>query len=147
MTNGHREAQEKFLALGHALGFGVSRTWTQRNPTDGVWYVDVGGLRDNRMPLVAAEVVVSEGKKSLRGSISTLEQVSPALAVIIVQDDEIRRRLIRQGVCTEAAKKQCDHVRHIAESECLIGRQRFEIWSYGELHRRHAVMTKSTKID
>jgi len=90
MRSGHHEAQVLFERLGQQLGYRARRSWTRQYPTDGVWLLDASHVGFDELPVAALEVVVSETGKALRGSISTLEMVSPALGILLVQDQEIR---------------------------------------------------------
>jgi hypothetical protein len=137
VREGHREASELFLALGQALGYRVRRTWSRELPTDGVWMSASGEPVTPELPLVAVEVLVSEGSKSIKGSIGVLTAVSPALGILLVQEEEIRRGLIRHGCPT------CKIVRSIARQreslDALVSRsaQRLDVWSFAQLRRRY----------
>jgi hypothetical protein len=137
MTEGHREMITHFSQLGRNLGYTVRPTFEQAWPTDGVWLcrsVEAAGLP--AIPVVAAECLVSERGKTLSGSVMTLEMVSPALAVIIVNDEEIFRGMIRSGGCEAdvAARLATDRTR--LEALTSKSRQRFAIWKMSELRRR-----------
>src|SRR5438034_223345 len=95
---GHGEAQQMFLEMGRTLEFEVRSTFSRELPTDGCWFVStsMGGLE--RLPVAALEVAVSEYGKTIAGSIATLEAVSPALGILVVQTDEIARGLVRGGM-------------------------------------------------
>src|SRR5262245_12601619 len=97
MRNSHRQAQEMFLELGRLQGFAVRRQFSIAYPTDGVWLTKAGHGEEAGLPIAAIEVVVSESPKTILGSIATLENVSPAIAIVLVHEDEISRRLLRLG--------------------------------------------------
>lgn len=143
MRTGHREAQEKFLSTGRLLGHEVRRSFDRRWPTDGVWMTRASDGIAGGLPLVAIEVLVSEGPKTLRGSLGVLEAVSPALGVLLVQEDDIARRLRVRG----ASEAQiAAHLRrmhdHINEYRASV-RQRTAVWTYQQLLRQHELIVAS----
>jgi len=137
MTLGHARAQRLFQELGNALGYRASLIWTPRLPTDGVWLTrtDNGGI--GVVPVAALEVIVSEGAKSMRGSIAVLSNVSPALGVLLIQEDEIRRRLIRKGHPELRVEQSIERQTEWLGAEIQKAQQRLVIWTYAELARRH----------
>jgi len=139
MRSGHREAQMQFERLGRQLGYRCRRSWTRQHPTDGVWLLDTPQVGFDELPVAALEVVVSETGKALRGSISTLEMVSPALGVLLVQDHEIRRGLIRAGASPEAAAQHVSRLLAAAEADLARCRQRIALWTFDQLQRRTRV--------
>ena len=144
MRSGHHEAQVMFHQLGRCLGYRCQRTWTREHPTDGVWLLDSPHLGQDVLPVVALEVAVSEGGKALRGSIATLEIVSPALGVLLVHDQEIRRGLIRAGAIPEAATAHAQRLLASAATDISRSRQRIALWTFAQLCRRtRLVVTNS----
>lgn len=85
------------------------------------------------IPIVATEVIVSESIKVIRGSIRTLEEVSPAIAVIIVNEGEIASKLINMGVSKEEIAKRIDKIKKFIAGETEKSCQRFEIWTEKKL--------------
>jgi hypothetical protein len=130
-----------FLAMGHALGYQARRTWSAELPTDGVWLSPAGGGPFGGLPVVALEVIVTEGPKTVKGSIQTLAAVSPALGLVCLQEEEIRRGLIRRGIGPQEVE------RRLARQQDQIGEQlrrcphRIELWSFGQLRRRYRLIT------
>ena len=134
VRHGHREAQDMFLELGTALGFDTARTYTRAHPTDGVWIFgrDTGMLRG--LPAVAVEVLVTESSKAIAGSVHRLEIVSPVLGILVVHEEEIRRRLTRVGasdahIAAAIARDALaidDHIHH--------SKQRLQRWTFAQLH-------------
>ena len=98
MTKGHKDAQELFARLGQSKGFEVRRTHSQTLHSDGIWLVRDPIFPLRQIPLAAIEVIVSESTKSMRGSIGVLEEISPAVAIILLQEEEIRKRNIKKGI-------------------------------------------------
>ena len=143
MRPGHREAQNLFLSTGRRLGFHPKLTWTREYPTDGVWLTPERGPAVPHLPVVALEVVVSESPKSVRGSIATLEAVSPALGVLLIQEEEIRRGLIRRGFNCEEAAERLRRVKEGADAFIRTSRQRLERWSYRRLQSLSNLTTKT----
>lgn len=136
MRTGHQKAQAMFQALGAALGYVTARTWSRALPTDGVWLsqTDNGGL--GILPIAALEVVVSEGVKQMRGSIATLMEVSPAVGVIVLQDHEIRRGCIRDGMSADAVQRLIAHRTCWLANEVRAKSQRIVVWAFDELAAR-----------
>ncbi len=135
MRPGHREAQDLFLHLGELQGYRPQRSFSPDHPTDGVWFRDDWEL--GPVPVVAAEVIVTEGKKSMRGSIATLEAVSPAIGIVIFNDDEVRRGLVRVGrdadVIEHRLNRAVGHLKEFASTS----KQRIHVWRFEQLQRRH----------
>src|SRR5262249_919050 len=134
--------QMRFEELGQALGYRTLRTFNKSLPTDGVWLTQSDNAGIGILPVVALEVIVTEGVKQMRGSIATLAEVSAALGVLLFQDDEVGRGLIRRG-------------HSAAEAELLIARrltwlrdeahrksQRIAVWTFGELVNRHRLVCR-----
>ncbi len=137
MRPGHREAQEMFEQLGKALGYQTRRSWTRSHPTDGVW-LNPGHdtLGFGYLPVVAIEVLVSEGAKTSRGSLATLTAVSPAVGVLLVHEEEIRRGMLRKGTSSEAADAVIGARRADLLDAANRTSQRIAIWTFSQL-RRH----------
>jgi hypothetical protein len=130
MRQGHRTAQDQFLALGERHGYVTRRTYSRRFPSDGVWLTPPGhgdGLAG--LPVVALEVVVSESPKTILGSIGVLEQIAPALGVILLHEDEITRRLIRDGHSRAAVSRYLDRAQDRIDTHISSSRHRIERWS------------------
>jgi hypothetical protein len=138
LTSGHRQAQALWAQLGKNLGFRPVGSASAAHPTDGVWLPALRGPRFAAVPIAAAELIVSESRKTLRGSIVTLECVSPALAVVLVHEQEIRRRSVRRGATPAAAARQVQLLTEQATSLAAQSRQRIEVWTYERLVRRVA---------
>ncbi|MGY2127470.1 hypothetical protein [Blastococcus sp. SYSU DS0617] len=130
MRKGHRLAQDQFLALGERHGFKTRRSFTSAFPSDGVWLTRsthgdaVGGL-----PVVALEVVVSESPKTILGSIAVLERIAPSLGVLLVHEDEIARRLVRDGRSREEVSRYLEHTQARVDMHIATSRHRIERWS------------------
>lgn len=134
VRHGHREAQDMFLELGKALGFETARIYTRGDPTDGVWLFGSGAGMLKGLPAVAVEVVVSESSKAIGGSIHRLEIVSPVLGILVVHEEEIRRRLTRAGakdagIAAAIARDVLTIDEHIHHSK-----QRLQRWTFAQLH-------------
>jgi len=135
MRPGHRAAQRLFEALGRSQGFEPARTYSPKLPTDGVWF-HKGGVID-ALPVVAIEVVVSESPKLMKGSVRTLELVSPALGVLLLENEEIWRGRVRKGDSDEKATAYVARVH--AELLDLAARsgRRIEVWTISHLRKLH----------
>lgn len=147
MRRGHRDAQTAFLELGRALGYSPARTFSTRYPTDGVWYLKARDDISDGLPVAAIEVVVSESPKTMRGSVGVLEAVSPALGVLLIQEDDIARRLRRSGFDEDAVRRHLSQFSNRALDLAASVHQRVEVWTYSQLVRRHqlAVTNKPTR--
>jgi hypothetical protein len=141
MRPGHKEAQELFAAVGSRIGFDVRRTYSTAMPTDGVWLLRSPIKILHGTPVVAMEVPITESMKSLRGSVSTLEAVSPSLAMLLIQDEDIRRRLIARGASEEIADREIHSLTTKIRSLIATSRQRFEVWSVGDLRLHFRKLT------
>lgn len=137
MTQGHRGAQRLFDDMGRAFGYRVERTFSKALPTDGVWFARRTPRPEDRIPVMAIEVVVSESRKVLRGSVLTLESVSPAVGVLLIHEGEIRRRMIRGGASSTGVEARVAALHELANALVKNSRQRFEIWSHVSLERRY----------
>lgn len=146
MTTGHRRAQLLWDKLGRNLGYRPARSAGATHPTDGVWLPAASGPRFAAVPIAAVEVIVSESRKTLRGSIVTLECVSPALAVVVIHEQEIRRRTIRRGLTPAVADRQVELLTEQAKTLAGQSRQRIEVWTFARLARRMAATTPSPKL-
>jgi hypothetical protein len=132
-----------FEQLGQTLGYRCRRTWTREHPTDGVWLLDTSHLGLDLLPVAALEVAVTEGGKALRGSVATLEIVSPAFGILLVHDQEIRRGLIRAGASPAAATAHVERLLASAAADIGRSRQRIALWTFEQLDRRTRLLTKS----
>jgi hypothetical protein len=85
---------------------------------------------------------VTEGAKSIRGSVGVLEAVSPALGILILQDDDIARRLRTAGRAEEYVERSIENTKAAIEDHIKSTRQRLELWTYSQLVRSHELATK-----
>jgi hypothetical protein len=136
MTNGHKQAQRLFEIIGLSLGFKFCQNWSQSTPGDGSWLWNTCVLRDSVFPIATIEVAVSESLKRLRGSISTIELISPSLGVLLIQEEEIRRGLLRKGIEAVKAENIISNIITTMEKEVSMSKQRIEIWTMKELRAR-----------
>jgi hypothetical protein len=142
MTSGHRDAIDLWLRLGERLGYRAESIFSQKWPSDGVWILpSVPCLGLPRLPVAAAEVVVSEGAKNLAGSVSTLEVISPSLAVIVLNEEEIFRGAVRSGKGEADISVRLTAVHSRLNDLISRSKQRFEIWSIEQLRRRVSLMS------
>lgn len=140
MRAGHRAAQRMFEELGRSQGFMPRRTFSATLPTDGVWFHHRGFIES--LPVVAIEVVASETQKVMKGSIHTLELVSPALGVLLIEDEEIWRKRIRNGATEAQAASYVAHLIDTASALVKRSRQRIEVWTVSHLRKLHAIAGK-----
>jgi hypothetical protein len=106
-------------------------------PADGVWLRPEDpcvGLPE--FPVAAVEIVVSALGKTLVGSVSTLELIAPALAVVMVADDEVLRSAVRSGMREADVAALLTAVHSRLDGLISRSRQRFEIWTTEQLRRR-----------
>jgi len=85
--------------------------------------------------LAALEVANSESPKVIKGSLTTLA-VSPSLGILVIQEEDIRRRLIRTGESPEFSDKYVE--KKLADARELARKfhQRIEVWSFAQLKAR-----------
>jgi hypothetical protein len=141
MKTGHADAQYMFLAIGKALHYRTRLTWSRELPTDGVWLLPGDGYLLPEAPAVALEVAVSEGPKAIKGSIDTLAEVSPALGVLVINEDEIRRGALRNDVPTTSVERGIENRIAAACDRVSRHQQRIEIWSFKQLTCRYRLAT------
>jgi hypothetical protein len=136
MRAGHRHAQDQFLAAGSALGYRTRRTYSAEFPTDGVWLLK-DCLLGRDIGVAAIEVIVTENKKTRQGSIHVLESVSPAVGIVLLHDEEIRRGMWRDGATDSDIEREInhreEHLRRLAEQS----KQRIEVWRTANLDYVH----------
>jgi hypothetical protein len=130
-----------FLAIGRTLGYQTRLTWSRDLPTDGVWLLPGDGYLLPEAPAVALEVAVSEGPKAVKGSIDTLAEVSPALGVLVINEAEIRRCALRDGISAEFVEEQIAGRFATAHERVAKHQQRVEVWTYEQLSRRYELAT------
>lgn len=79
---------------------------------------------------------MSESPKTLRGSIVTLECISPSLAVVLVHEEEIRRQALRRALPVSAALRKTQLLSEEAADLAARSRQHIEVWTFAQLQRR-----------
>lgn len=121
-----------FLDIGHALGHEVRRTFSASQPADGVWLEGRSGILQG-LPLAAIEVLVSESPKAICGSIHRLEAISPTLGIVLVQEDEISRRLTRLGFNATRIASAIARDISLVDSCLATSKQRIQRWSFAQL--------------
>jgi hypothetical protein len=84
------------------------------------------------------EVIASESPKTTKGSIHTLELISPALGVLLVEDEEMWRRRIRDGVPHDKAAAQSTRFTNELRDLAKFSRQRIEVWTVSQLRTLHS---------
>ncbi len=146
MTNGHAVAQDSFLEIGRALGFIPRRTFSETAPTDGIWLLPMSIGRFRELPVAAIEVVASEGLKTWRGSIHTLEVVSPAVGYLLLQDEEVRRRLARSGKNDSEIEATLGRTLDQMREAVAQTRQRIEVLQMENLRYLHRLYVKKSRI-
>ncbi|HEX6509213.1 MAG TPA: hypothetical protein VF221_16415 [Chloroflexota bacterium] len=125
-----------FLAIGRAMGHEVRKSFSSTQPGDGVWLEARPGILAG-MPMAAIEVLVSEGAKEICGSVHRLEAISPVLGVIVVQEDEITRRLTRLGLNTSRIETVIANDIALVDSCLTTSKQRIQRWSFAQLKWVH----------
>ncbi|WP_182102726.1 hypothetical protein [Niallia taxi] len=146
MKLGHKDSQGLFLEMGKRLGYSPKKTYSEDLPTDGIWTIPHPLNLMDSLPVAAIEVAVSESPKTLRGSIRTLEDVSPLLAIILVHEGEITRRHIVKGGTLDSALKKISAIHNLLEREVLMSQQRFEIWTEHTLSRWYSIVHNRTTL-
>ncbi len=121
-----------FIEIGRAMSHEVRRTFSGSQPGDGVWIERRPGILQG-LPLAAIEVLVSESPKSICGSIHRLEVISPVLGIILVHEDEIRRRLTRLGLNPARIASAITRDTSLVDSCLATSKQRIQRWSFAQL--------------
>jgi hypothetical protein len=141
MHLGHISAQSMLRDIIEGRGLRFAKTFSPTLPTDGVGFAPIGLGPFADVPMVAAEVVASESPKGWRGSLHTLERVSPALAVLVFQDEEYRRRLGRRGWDVDVIERSIANTLATMNEEVAASRQRVIILTMDQLRYQHRVHT------
>ncbi len=142
MRPGHKDAQYMFERMGVTLGYETRRSWSRALPTDGVWLLPSSGeLFLPEAAAVAIEVAVSEGPKTIKGSIDILAEVSPALGILVIHEVEIRRGLVRKGVDSTVIDRRVTDSMTNALDRVSRHQQRVEVWSYAQLLNNFRLIT------
>ena len=85
------------------------------------------------LPVLAAEVVVTEGLKARRGSVATLETISPALGVLVFSEEFVARRAFLSGAGEAEAVAGVERFRGNLLDLAAGSRQRIHVWSARQL--------------
>jgi hypothetical protein len=153
VRHGHREAQDLFLEIGEGLGYVARKTYSSEHPSDGVWLLGNDSGLMAGMPAAAIEVLVSESAKSISGSIHRLESISPALAIVLLHEEEIRRRLTRLGFNDRRIDGALARDTAYIDAQIQRSKQRLQRWSFAQLqwawrqvaiHQHHNIGTGPT---
>ena len=133
MTPGHKEVQDIFLNAGEALGYKTQRAFNSYLPSDGIWLHN-NNVFSEPLPFIALEVIVSESRKSLIGSVTTLEEISPTIGILLVHDKEIHRVNARKGVDMNIIHRKIDlYLDHLTKLSNR-SRQRLVVWTFENLN-------------
>jgi hypothetical protein len=130
MRVSHRQAQDLFLALGNHRGFSVRRQYSKSYPTDGVWLTSLGREEGVEVPVAAIEVVCSESPKTILGSVATLITVSPSTGIVLLHEEEISRRMVRDGASRRDVVDYLARSAQRIDAEIATTKQRIERWSF-----------------
>jgi len=142
----HKKAQTMFKDLGEDQGFCYTPTYTQQLPTDGVWWADSPLMGEEQVPIAAIEVANSEDAKRIKGSLFILAEVSPAFGIMMIHDDDIRRRLTRMGKTQNAIDRLIKQNIVNIKSYASRFQQRIVVWTYDQLKYRHSLVKKQRFI-
>jgi hypothetical protein len=82
----------------------------------------------------------------MRGSLVTLECVSPALGILLVHEEEMRRRMVRRGTHPDIAVARIAAIREHVLELATGSRQRIEVWSFARLARRYQAATGARSL-
>lgn len=132
MHSGHRSAQRTFLHLGRLRGYVTQRSYSPELPTDGIWCPpreEFGTM----VPVVALEVAASESPKTMQGSVMVLSAVAPALGLLVIQDEEITRRVLRDGRTPLDAAMKVERTLDLAHRAAASVPQRIKVLRMHEL--------------
>ena len=127
MKQAHKVIQDIFLDWGKREGYLVRREFSQTLPTDGIW-IDNKDLFNLNAPYAAIEVLASEKGKVILGSINTLERVSPSIAILVMQDKELERRLLKKQVPSQNIENEVNSQFEKIKKAVEKSTQRFLVW-------------------
>jgi hypothetical protein len=144
MRYGHRQAQDMFAEVGRTLGYRVKRSYSPSTPTDGIWLIRAPHVGE--LPVAAMEVIVSESPKTLRGSLHTLETVSPSLGILLLQTDEITRGVIRNGGTATTGGKLLARMQATLGELVSRSRHRVEVWHFEHLVHVYMAVTGNRSL-
>lgn len=120
-------------SIGSAKGYITVRNFSPSHFGDGSWVLPhpLSLLATNVFPHLSYEVIVSESfsLKSIRGSIRTLEEISPMLALLIVHEKEIEESLAEKGCSVTHIYSKIEQIYRMIRQEIATCSQRFEIMS------------------
>ena len=94
MVSIHDKYARKIIEIGDRLGYDSKGVKTKLGRLDARWcetrltpYLE----KKRKIPIVAFEVICSEGQKELRGSLLNMLAAKPALAVFVLIREEIKK--------------------------------------------------------
>jgi len=90
----HKEYIQKLMQIGKKLGYIASPRFSKDPQGDVIWYsvVNKKVYSDRKFPIIAFEVLCSETPKLIKGSIATLQHISPSLGVLVIIDEEYAKK-------------------------------------------------------
>ena len=132
MKQAHKVIQDIFLEWGKRQGYLVRREFSQTLPTDGIW-IDNKDLFNLNAPYAAIEVLASEKGKVILGSINTLERVSPSIAILVMQDKVLERRLLKKQLPMQEIENEVNSQFEKIKKAVEKSTQRFLVWKTGAL--------------
>jgi hypothetical protein len=131
----HSEYQNKLLEIGKKLGYEVKKLFSRDAQGDVTWFVKMDKKIASKgiLPLVSFEILSSELLKGMRGSIATLQRISPALGVLVVLEDEYARKAkdfktYNETTYPKYIKEKAEEYARGVEFTCRI-----EVWGQKEV--------------
>jgi hypothetical protein len=93
MVTPHAKYQRELKEIGQRLGYDSDGQETPLGNVDAKWSETrlSSYLKREKIPIVVFEVVCSEGQKDLRGSLLNMLSAKPALAVLVLIREEIKK--------------------------------------------------------
>jgi len=90
----HKEYIQKLMQIGNKLGYITSPRFSKDPQGDVIWFsiVNEKVYSGKKLPIIAFEVLCSETPKSIKGSIATLQHISPSLGILVVIDEEYAKK-------------------------------------------------------
>lgn len=133
----HKEYVDKLLKLGKKLGYDVKPSYSKDPQGDAVWFQKVNDKIHTKglLPVVAFEVLCSETPKSIKGSIATLQHISPALGVLAIIDSEYAKKAKHYPSYTEVTYPEYIKKKAKEYAEGVSLTSRIEIWDQKKIDK------------
>jgi len=130
MIRVHEEYVRKLEEIGKKLGFKIKKR-TPIGQADCIWVKEIPNLGD--IPIVAFEVICSEGQKELKGSFANMLAIRPSLAIFVI----VREEVMKHPRGDTSPEKWLSRINRFIEKliENFSGILRIEKWYENDIER------------